>query len=307
MTTHGGFEPVFCTIVPPHVLDRLARTRTPRSPIPPADPGARRRPAHPPPADHRHRRPGPPTAPAVSDKPQRTIYDARHKQDLPGKKVRAEGSEPGQGRHRQPRLRRARRHLRAVPEGLRPQLDRRRRPAARRDRPLRREVRQRLLGRRADGVRRRRRRAVPRLHHPGRRHRPRADPRRHQYTANLEYRGQSGALNESISDVFGSLVKQYALGQTAAEADWLIGAGLLAPERQRRRPALDEGPGHRVRRRRPRQGPAARDDGRLRQDRQRQRRRAHQLRHPQPRLLPGRRPRSAGTPGSGPGRSGTTS
>jgi Zn-dependent metalloprotease len=47
-------------------------------------------------------------------------------------------------------------------------------------------------------------------------------------TADLEYRNQSGALNESMSDVLGSLVKQYALGQTAAEADWLIGAGLLA-------------------------------------------------------------------------------
>jgi Zn-dependent metalloprotease len=47
-------------------------------------------------------------------------------------------------------------------------------------------------------------------------------------TADLEYRNQSGALNESLSDVFGSLVKQYALGQTAEEADWLIGAGLLA-------------------------------------------------------------------------------
>jgi Zn-dependent metalloprotease len=50
-----------------------------------------------------------------------------------------------------------------------------------------------------------------------------------QYTANLTYFGQPGALNESMSDVFGSLIKQYALGQTAAEADWLIGAGLLAP------------------------------------------------------------------------------
>jgi Zn-dependent metalloprotease len=46
--------------------------------------------------------------------------------------------------------------------------------------------------------------------------------------ANLTYQGQSGALNESISDVFGSLVKQYALGQTASQADWLIGAGILA-------------------------------------------------------------------------------
>ncbi|MFD8588368.1 M4 family metallopeptidase [Streptomyces sp. NPDC059637] len=48
-----------------------------------------------------------------------------------------------------------------------------------------------------------------------------------QYTAALEYHGQSGALNESMADVFGSLVKQYALDQTAADADWLIGADLL--------------------------------------------------------------------------------
>lgn len=50
-----------------------------------------------------------------------------------------------------------------------------------------------------------------------------------QYTANLEYYGQSGALNESVSDVFGSLIKQWHLGQTADRADWLIGQGLLAP------------------------------------------------------------------------------
>lgn len=46
--------------------------------------------------------------------------------------------------------------------------------------------------------------------------------------AGLIYSHQPGALNESISDVFGSLVKQYGLNQTADEADWLIGAGLLA-------------------------------------------------------------------------------
>jgi hypothetical protein len=48
-------------------------------------------------------------------------------------------------------------------------------------------------------------------------------------TAKLDYQGQSGALNESVSDVFGSLVKQRALGQNAEQADWLIGAELLAP------------------------------------------------------------------------------
>jgi Zn-dependent metalloprotease len=49
-----------------------------------------------------------------------------------------------------------------------------------------------------------------------------------QYEAKLTYSQQPGALNESMSDVFGSLVKQYSLKQTAAEADWLIGQGLLA-------------------------------------------------------------------------------
>jgi Zn-dependent metalloprotease len=48
-----------------------------------------------------------------------------------------------------------------------------------------------------------------------------------QYTSNLSYVGQSGALNESYSDVFGSLVKQMARGQTASEADWLVGQGLF--------------------------------------------------------------------------------
>ena len=48
-----------------------------------------------------------------------------------------------------------------------------------------------------------------------------------QFTAKLAYYQQSGALNESMSDVFGSLVKQYQLQQTAGQADWIIGAGLF--------------------------------------------------------------------------------
>jgi len=49
------------------------------------------------------------------------------------------------------------------------------------------------------------------------------------HQANLVYHDQPGALNESVSDVFGSLVKQYAHApqQTAAQADWLIGEGLF--------------------------------------------------------------------------------
>jgi len=50
-----------------------------------------------------------------------------------------------------------------------------------------------------------------------------------QYEAGLIYWGQTGALNESISDVFGSLVKQYSNNETAAQADWLIGQGLFTP------------------------------------------------------------------------------
>ena len=47
--------------------------------------------------------------------------------------------------------------------------------------------------------------------------------------AGLEYHVQSGALNESMSDVFGSLVKQYEAGHHADEADWLIGAEVFTP------------------------------------------------------------------------------
>ncbi len=50
-----------------------------------------------------------------------------------------------------------------------------------------------------------------------------------QFTANLTYDGQSGALNESVSDCFGMCLKQRVLGQTAAQADWLVGQGIFLP------------------------------------------------------------------------------
>lgn len=53
-----------------------------------------------------------------------------------------------------------------------------------------------------------------------------------QFTAGLTYVAQSGALNESLSDVFGSLVKQKVKGQAAADADWLIGEGLFTAKVQ---------------------------------------------------------------------------
>jgi Zn-dependent metalloprotease len=50
-----------------------------------------------------------------------------------------------------------------------------------------------------------------------------------QYTVpgGLTYSGLSGALNESISDVFGTIVKQWSRNETVDHADWLIGAGIL--------------------------------------------------------------------------------
>jgi Zn-dependent metalloprotease len=55
-----------------------------------------------------------------------------------------------------------------------------------------------------------------------------------QYEAALEYfcdeQHQPGALNESISDCFGSMVKQYVLQQTADKADWLIGQGIFVKD-----------------------------------------------------------------------------
>jgi hypothetical protein len=50
-----------------------------------------------------------------------------------------------------------------------------------------------------------------------------------QFSAGLTYQGQSGALNESVSDVFAAMAKQRALGQAAGAADWLIGEGLFLP------------------------------------------------------------------------------
>jgi Zn-dependent metalloprotease len=43
----------------------------------------------------------------------------------------------------------------------------------------------------------------------------------------LVYAGQSGALNESIADVFGALAEQHSRGQRADEASWLIGEGIF--------------------------------------------------------------------------------
>lgn len=47
------------------------------------------------------------------------------------------------------------------------------------------------------------------------------------YETGLNYFQQSGALNESISDVFGIMVKQHVRNETAAQSNWLIGEELF--------------------------------------------------------------------------------
>ncbi|GHH93712.1 metalloprotease [Streptomyces capillispiralis] len=231
MTTHGGFEPVFCTIVPPHVLDRLAQADDPVL----AGPARRtlRRDAY----ERTQRRlttvvGAPAVAPLAEARPgtpHRTVYDAGHGTGLPGEKVRGEGDEPG----RDATVNRAYAGLGATFELFlkaygRDSIDGKGLPmdaTVHYDEDYNNAFwngEQMVFGdgdgeifldftlpidvighELAHGVT--------------------------QYTANLDYFGQSGALNESVSDVFGALIKQYSLGQTATEADWLIGAGLLAP------------------------------------------------------------------------------
>ena len=63
------------------------------------------------------------------------------------------------------------------------------------------------------------------------------------FTSNLEYRGQSGALNEHFSDVFGVLVRQWRRGETAEKASWLIGSEVLVAAPTRRAIRDMENPG----------------------------------------------------------------
>jgi Zn-dependent metalloprotease len=231
MTTNGGHEPVFCTVVPPHVLDKLSQAEDP------VLAGAARRTLERDAFERTHRRlttvVGAPTvtAPvgAETGKPHRTIYDARHGTDLPGRKVRVEGDEPG----KDATVNRAYAGLGATFELFLQAYERDSIDGA--GLPLDATVHyerdynnafwngEQMVFGDGDGE------IFLDFTIP-------IDVIGHelshgvtQYTANLTYFGQPGALNESMSDVFGALIKQYTLGQTAAEADWLIGAGLLAP------------------------------------------------------------------------------
>ncbi|MEO6787009.1 MAG: M4 family metallopeptidase [Chthoniobacteraceae bacterium] len=50
-----------------------------------------------------------------------------------------------------------------------------------------------------------------------------------QFTAGLSYVNQAGGLNESMSDVFGSMFRQWQAGQDVTKADWLIGKEIMGP------------------------------------------------------------------------------
>ncbi|MDF3297424.1 M4 family metallopeptidase [Streptomyces tropicalis] len=231
MTTHGGFEPVFCTIVPPHVLDRLARHGDS------ALAGPARRTLERDAYERTHRRlttvVGAPSVAAPAGRqpaqPHRTVYDAAHGTDLPGTKVRAEG----QGAVQDATVNRAYAGLGATFELYltaygRDSIDGSGLPL---DATVHYDEKynnafwngEQMVFGDGDGE------IFLDFTIP-------VDVIGHelthgvtQHTANLDYFGQSGALNESLSDVFGSLIKQYTLHQSATDADWLIGAGLLAP------------------------------------------------------------------------------
>ncbi|MFN6474438.1 MAG: M4 family metallopeptidase [Nostoc sp. SerVER01] len=50
-----------------------------------------------------------------------------------------------------------------------------------------------------------------------------------QFTSNLEYRDEPGALNEHFADAMSALVKQKHLNQDVHNADWLMGDGIMGP------------------------------------------------------------------------------
>jgi Zn-dependent metalloprotease len=53
-----------------------------------------------------------------------------------------------------------------------------------------------------------------------------------QFTAGLEYHGETGALNEHFSDVLGTVITQAFHGETADTADWFIGDEIMGPDLQ---------------------------------------------------------------------------
>ncbi|MDG0864833.1 M4 family peptidase [Pelomonas aquatica] len=50
-----------------------------------------------------------------------------------------------------------------------------------------------------------------------------------QHSLQLAYAGDAGGLNESLSDCFGSMFRQWEANQDVNAADWLIGADIMGP------------------------------------------------------------------------------
>jgi len=50
-----------------------------------------------------------------------------------------------------------------------------------------------------------------------------------QFSSGFAYINQAGGLNESMSDVFGSMFRQWQANQTVSTADWLIGKEIMGP------------------------------------------------------------------------------
>src|SRR5678816_1031186 len=50
-----------------------------------------------------------------------------------------------------------------------------------------------------------------------------------QYSLQLNYTNDAGGLNESLSDCFGSMFRQWEENQTVKQADWLIGKDIMGP------------------------------------------------------------------------------
>src|SRR3954454_10806175 len=50
-----------------------------------------------------------------------------------------------------------------------------------------------------------------------------------QFSLQLAYTNQAGGLNESVSDVFGSMFRQWRAGHDIKQADWLIGNDIMGP------------------------------------------------------------------------------
>jgi Zn-dependent metalloprotease len=55
-----------------------------------------------------------------------------------------------------------------------------------------------------------------------------------QHSLQLGYSGDAGGLNESLSDCFGSMFRQWQAKQDAAGADWLIGSDILGPDAKKK-------------------------------------------------------------------------